>query len=230
MALAFACGLLAQGCDIGSGDPDPERPSPESPAQARHLPGGRWNVEPIGTRPGRPFQTTVVRTLIEAKNITDEVIAPVCLLTYGTQTGIFQSNLELEPGERAMVDGSVRFPRPLDDYESAGAGCYTRLPTKVARSMEREQEALTMGRPTTVPRLIGRPLDSRLPSFRRGLVLEIAREGMPCGESRLEAMSRTWNPFGKPPCGNPVVSAQDLKPGTRAEVGQTISITVASRP
>jgi hypothetical protein len=220
--------LLVACEDSSSEGPELRREAPAASEPARRLPGGRWNVGGFRTAPAEPFELTVVGTSIEAKNITDEVIAPVCLLTYGSQTGIVQSNLELEPGERAMVHGRVRFPRPLDDYESGGAGCYTRLPDRVAREVERAEIALTMGRPTKVPRLIGKSLDAALPSFRQGLNIEIREESTPCDEDRLIEMSRSFDPFGKTPCGDPIVTAQHPAPGAKSEVGATISITVGT--
>lgn len=202
--------------------------SPLGPAQL--LPGGRWDLTSGRTVRGEPFELTLVRTRVEALNTTDQALNPVCVLQYGSQTGVVETDLQLEPGERRMVSGTVTFPRPLDDYESSGAACYTRLPADLERELERGQETLDVGRATKVPRLVGERLDATLPSFRRGLLIDITDERTPCTAARLTKLSVEFNPFGKPPCGNPFIVSQRPEPGTVTMVGEVISVSVASRP
>lgn len=231
--LTGAAILVAAAC----GAPPAERGEPITAASPEHatgrsklLAGGGWNINGAKTRPGEPFEITALAASVEVKNNTRSPVVPVCVLEYGSQVAVIDTDaVELEPREQMWLSGHAEFRRPLDDYESSSAWCYTRLPRSVSNQMRREQRAMTMGRPTKVPNLVGHEINSHLPNFSRGLDIRIVKETTPCTEARLMKMSRYVDPFGKPACGDPVVMAQDPNPGSMARVGDEVAITVASK-
>ena len=236
-AALIAMLLLAVACEPA----DPWRPStkasgsptvPTYGGPLRPLASGGYDVLRGRTRPGEPFDvTTLVVSRLEVRNNTDVPLTPVCVLYFGSQWALIDVGDEvLEPGERVHLQGPARFPRPLDDYESADTGCYTSLPSDVAREIERERSALTVGRAVTVPNLIGRRLDAGLPSFRRGLDVEVTSESTPCTRRELQELSRSVvGPGGRSGCRHPVIATQEPAPGSRAPVGDVIRVTVVTR-
>lgn len=217
------------GCESSGIRPPVEAADPPPPA-AKLLGGGSWNIEGFESRTGEPFEVTLVTTSVEAINNTQQDVSPVCVLTYGSQVAVIETHPQiLSPGDPAWVTGTSEFPRPLDDYESSAATCYTRLPDSVSRAIERERRLLTVGRTTQVPNLIGEPVDARLGNFSRGLDISIAKERTRCTERHLMKLSRSVDAFGKPPCGDPVVVDQDPAPGSSAVVGDEISLVVGRR-
>lgn len=202
---------------------------PDPTLKSRLLSGGRYDIGRGRTRPGRPFEIETLNVTIEVRNNTGGEITPECALSFGSQVvRIDTGDRSLVPGERVYLSGRAEFPRPLDDYESGDASCYTRLRRATVREMKRQQQALRMHTPTRVPDLVGRDLDSRLASFRRGLDIRIGRESTPCAPRRLMKMSRYVNPFGKPQCGGPVITGQRPQPGAKARVGDVIEVTLGA--
>jgi hypothetical protein len=164
---------------------------------------------------------------IQVKNNTEETVVPVCIVNFGSQTVLVDVGSQvLPPGGYDHLSGEALFPRPLDDYESGDAGCFTRLPDNVARQMERDERALIMGTVTEVPNLVGKRLAPSLPSFRRGLRIRIVGGSTSCTKQRLLKVAYATY-FPAPPCGKPVVTTQDPAPGANARVGDFIDITVA---
>ncbi|MDP9067950.1 MAG: hypothetical protein M3N53_06355 [Actinomycetota bacterium] len=225
--------MVAAGCDAPVANP--AEPAPSAVRAAGHPPGpaerlgvGGYTVTLNGTRSGEPFDIVVLTTDIEVKNNLEDEVVPVCVLTFGSQTALIDTNgSSLEPGERTRLSGQSAFPRPLDDYESGDAFCYDRLPQEIERELVRERRLLEMGRRTRVPDLVGRPLDALLPSFRRGLDVAIASEETPCSKTELMEIAYSYPAFERR-CRAPVVVAQDAEPGLGAEVGDVIAITVGT--
>ena len=228
VAAAFVC--AAAGC--GHPAPTSEGSSPIQRGPSRLLAGGRYDVTMFDTtRRAEPFEVTSVTVSLEVRNNTKSAVVPRCALWYGSQVALIETPEEaVEPKETVWLTGQAEFLRPLDDYESGDAGCFTRLRRRTERDIERERDAMTVGRPTVVPDLAGLKLNARLPNFRRGLDIRIARENTPCSKKKLMKMSRYMNPFGKPPCGDPLIAEQDPRPGTGATVGDHIRVTVVASP
>lgn len=229
LLLGLLAATISVACQPGGLHPRPTTPEPPLPA-AKRLGGSSWNISPAGTRPGEPFEVDVITTSLEVINNTNSDVSPVCVLTYGSQVAVIETgDTVLPPSDRAWLTGTSEFLRPLDDYESSDAACYTRLPASIARQLQRERRLLTVGRTTRVPNLLGESVDSRLASFCRGLDISIIEETTPCSEDRLMEMSRFVDPFGGPACADPVIGAQHPEPGSSATVGDEISVTVVPR-
>ncbi len=238
MSLRYSLLLVAALVTAGCGDAPPSRSetAPASDGAAAQsappqvLEGGGWNLKGGSSKPGDPFELTVIQTEIEVVNHTQKEVVPACVLTYGSQVAVVDTDDEpMQPGEQVWVHGAATFPRPLDDYESSDALCYTRLPERLAAEIRRQHRKLSMGRRTTVPNLIGRRIDACLPSFRRGLDIEIRGETTPCSAGRLMKMSRSVYALTRRPCGNPIVIAQDPAPGVKAYVGDVIDVEVTPK-
>jgi hypothetical protein len=227
--VTVACGAPAADYQHGLAPASPTTPAKRVDPRSLEFGGGSYDVGVEGTRPGQPFEVTIMTTSLSVSNRSNVGVTPVCILSYGSQVALIDTGGEvLAPHEKKMLSGKSEFLRPLDDYESDDAGCFPQLPHFISKEIRNEQHALRMGRPTNVPNLVGKSIDSTLPSFYRGLDIEIALETTPCTPERLMKLSRFINPFGTT-CGGPVVVAQDPLPGTRARVGDHITITVAPK-
>lgn len=225
--LAATTFVVACGSPELASDARPAPPQTQPPA--KRLGGSAWNIDGFDSRPGEPFEITLVTSSLEVINDTLEDVSPVCVLTYGSQVALIDTaDTILPPSSQAWLTGTSEFPRPLDDYESNDAACFTRLPASISRDIEREQRLLTVGRTTLVPNLVGERLDARLGNFRRGLDISIVKEKTPCTKDFLMRMSRSVDPFGKPPCAAPVIVDQYPEPGSSAVVGDEISVTVVA--
>lgn len=228
--LALAAVVIATAAGCGHPTPTSNTPSDAEREPSRLLAGGRYDVTMGDAVQGaEPFEITWVTVSLEVTNNTDAAVVPRCALWYGSQVAPIETGEDMiEPKETRWLTGQAEFLRPLDDYESGSAGCFTRLRRSTERDIERQREAMRVGRPTVVPDLAGLKLDARLPNFRRGLDIRIARENTPCDKKKLMKMSRYVNPFGKPPCAGPVIAKQHPPPGTETTVGEHIRVTVVA--
>ncbi len=206
----------------------PPAAAPDAPSQQRvRFSSSAWNVNGGGSEPGSPFDRPFLHVEIEVRNRGSSEAAPVCVIYYGSMIATLAGNDEpLAPGERRWVSGRATFPRPLDDYESGGVGCWDRLPRHVQAEIDESWAAMEPGREVQVPNLHNRPLDSSLPTFRRGLLLEIGRNATVCSERRLLKLAyMARGPF-RSPCGAPRVVTQHPQPGASLEVGDEVTISV----